>query len=261
MPQSDPASGFAQDTGREAAADPASLGALQRLLHRRKLAARVLVLLTSFCLLVGIPVAFFDRRGFAVLLALFWVYALFLLVDCGHLAGWRRHLLRAWRSGAVNLAGFAGAVTSVPILPRATLAALLRSLPILTPEQDRDLDPAQRAALAAFSDWRWTEETAAALLPSAVLALLSGAAAFALLGWAVPDLRCGVVLLALLAGLLLIRFGIPHWRRRQLAAALAAVDVESAQALPGLIASLDWTVTTEARRRMMLRTVKQRIPR
>lgn len=261
MTRQDTVSGFGQGIGSSASKDPASLDALQRLLHRRKLAARVFVLLTGFCLLLGIPMAFFDRRGFAALPALLWVYVLFLLVDCGLLAGWRGRLLHAWRSGAVNLTGFAVAVASLSTLPRATLAALLRSLPILTPEQDRDLSPAGRAALAAFSDWRWAEETAAALLPGLLLTLPSGAATLLLLGWAAPDLPGGIVLLSLAASLLLIRFGIPRWRRRQLEAALAALDAETARALPGLVASLDWTVTSEARRRAMLRTVEQRIPR
>jgi hypothetical protein len=79
--------------------------------------------------------------------------------------------------------------------------------------------------------------------------------------WAAPDPQGGAILLGLLASLLLIRFGIPHWRRRQLAAALAALDAETVRTFPGLVASLDWTVTTEARRRMMLRTLDRLILR
>lgn len=218
---------------------------------------RVFVLATAFCLLLGLPLAIIDRRGLALPLSLFGLYLVFLLVDCGHVGHWRGRLLRAWHSGNVNLAVYAGAMAGLPALPRATLATMMRTLPGLTPAQDRDLSAAQRAALAAFSTWRWREETAATLLPGAILALLSGAAAALLLAGAAPDARSGMVLLGLLASLWLIRLAIPGWQRARLTRAVADLAPAEAGGLPGLAASLDWSSTSTARRRKMIQRLGQ----
>lgn len=222
---------------------------------------RVLVLIMACSLLLGLPLAILDRRGLALLLALFGFYAVFLLVDCGHVDHWRRRLLKAWQSGSVNLAVYANAMATLPGLPEATLTTMMRTLPKLTPAQDRDLGPEQRAALAAFSTWRWREETAAALLPSAILALLSGIAVALLLARVAPDARSGMVLLGLLAGLCLIRFAIPGRHRARLVRAVAALTPEQAGVLPDLVAGLDWSATPMARRRKMLRRLGQLVAR
>lgn len=217
----------------------------------------------SALLLLAAPIATavsLDVRMLALWLGLPCVFAGTLLADALVLARWRHRRLDIWKRGGCNLAVTANALANLPNLPRASLAAMLRSLPVLTPLQDRDLDPARRTALAAFSDWRWTEETAAALLPGAILALLSGTAAVLLLARAC-DVRSAAVLFALLAGLLLIRFGAARWRRGRLAAAIAALDADAVRALPDLVASLDWSTTPDARRRTMLRILGRFVAR
>lgn len=217
----------------------------------------------SALLLLAAPIAAavsLDVRMLALWLGLPCVFAGTLLADALALARWRHRQLDIWKRGGCNLAVTANALAALPSLPQASLAAMLRSLPILTPLQDRDLDRAGRAALAAFSDWRWAEETAAALLPGAVLALLSGTAAVLLLAKAF-DVRSAAILFALLAGLLLIRFGAAGWRRGRFAAAIAALDADTVRALPGLVASLDWSTTSDVRRRTMLRIVERFVSR
>lgn len=144
------------------------------------------------------------------------LWSCYIAVDTWLVVRWRHGLLRAWQTGHVNLGAFANGIRSLPELPGPTTEALLRSLPIMPPLRDRDLATQERAVIAAFSNWRWTEEITSGLLPGALIGLPSALAVVLFVAVAPPDPATLGTLLALMAGAVVARHGLPARSRRQL---------------------------------------------
>lgn len=154
---------------------------LIRLYGRRRWALRVLVLSVGTSVVLVLALLPFSP-GTAMRLALLTPTCLsaYLLVDSLLHLLWRARTIAAWRTGELNLGVFAEGLASLPNLPKHSTQAILDTLPILPPLQDRDLSPPLRAALAALSDWRFAEETVAALLPATALGAFCAVVAIAL---------------------------------------------------------------------------------
>jgi hypothetical protein len=230
---------------------------MSEFLARRRYLLRTLYLLFAVLLLGAVvAAAFVGPRAMVTCLLSPALLAAYLLIDTLLLLRWRCRLARAWLLGRINLGVVAGALRALPSFPQATIDALLRSLPILPPLRDRDLKEAERIAMAAFSNWRWTEETAAALLPGCIVGLLSAGITSLLLTAAALNPAPVGILSGLIVAAILLRLGLPARRRRRLASTLAAMTPECHRALLELVHSLDWSGTPASRRDRMFRTLE-----
>ncbi len=155
----------------------------------------------------------------AVLLApSFW--AIYLLGDAFLVHRWRTRILAAWRAGILNLGVFAEGIATLPTLPKPSTRAVLDTLPILPPLQDRDLARAQREVLAALSDWHFAEGMARMLLPAAILGLASLAAALALYAGTFTAMEGVLLILGLISFAFAVRAAPALLLRRHLASRL-----------------------------------------
>lgn len=227
---------------------------LRRILKARRRVLRALyVLFVVLALGAIIAAAFFGLRSLAAYFLGPTLMAAYLMVDVVLLHRWRSRLSCAWLDGRINLGVLAGALRGLPSYPQATVDALLRTLPILPPLDDRDLTKPERVAIAAFSDWRWSEETSAELLPGCIVGLLSAGIASLLLPSVALNIAAAGILSGLVLAAVLLRFALPAQRRRRLASTLTPV---CRSALLDLARSLDWSGTPAARRNHMLRTLQ-----
>jgi hypothetical protein len=230
---------------------------MSEVLARRRYLLRTLYLLFAVLLLGAVIAAVFvGPRAIVACLLSPALLAAYLLADTLLLLRWRRRLARAWLLGRINLGVVAGALRALPSFPQTTIDALLRTLPIVPALRDRDLTEAERVAMAAFSDWRWTEETAAALLPGCIVGLLSAGITSLLLTAAALNTAAAAILSGLIVAAILLRLGLPERRRWRLASTLAAMTPECRRALLELARSLDWSGTPASRRDRMLRTLQ-----
>jgi hypothetical protein len=210
-------------SGREAIGLEAATDEMLALIANRRTALRTIVLavgLTVFLAILSLPLR--PSVALAGPPCLLWLWTSYILVDTWLVFRWRAKLIGSWRTGEINLGIFAGASETLPTLPQNTIQTLLHTLPVLPPTRDRDLGDGERAAIAAFSDWRWSEQTAHSLLPSFLVGIPSACATILLITQLPPH---GIVL-GMVAGLIglavVLRFGLPARRRRRLARALAS---------------------------------------
>ncbi len=225
-----------------------------RLIGKRKIALRIFVLVAGLVVAVAVlslPLA--PRFMLAAPPFLVWLWASYIAVDAWHVFRWRRGLMLSWRTDGIDLGVFANTIRSLPIFPQATVGALLHSLPILPPPCDCDLAAAEREAVAAFSDWRWIEETASVLLPGAVLGLAFGCVAMLVVGVTSPSATSIGMLCGLIAAVVFARLAFPARQRLLLTRAVAAVTPEGRSIVLELAGNLDWSRTRAPRRDRMLR--------
>jgi hypothetical protein len=211
------------------------------LLAMRRRVLRIVVVVAGLAItlaIVSLPFAPLPAASAVPFLLCLW--CCYVAVDTWLVFRWRRGLLRAWQTGHVNIGVFAGAIRSQPKLPSPTMAALLRGLPILPPLRDRDLAAPVRAAVAAFSNWRWTEETMSGLLPGVLVGLASALATMLLLAATAPQpVTIGITLVPM-AGALAARYGLPARSRRQLVRELAIMAPALRTTLTQLAQDLRW---------------------
>jgi hypothetical protein len=123
------------DNGRDGAsprnAYREAIDATGRLIERRARAYRDIVVAVTFLGLTALGWALWWRsvRPLALLLLLAPLSLLFLCQDRWLLNGWRARILADWTAGVVDFAALRGVLLANPILPRATVAAMLDSLP------------------------------------------------------------------------------------------------------------------------------------
>lgn len=235
------------------------VAALVLLLRWRRRSLQALHILVG-ALVVAAPVLALLLAPLAaggVLLQLPGAWALYLLVDAALLFVWRRRVLQAWSEAKANLGVLAEAVATLPNLPRPSVDAVLRTLPVLPPLRDRDLEPDARHAIAAFSDWCWTEVTASALLPSLLVAVPSTWAAMLLIARTLPNAGPAAIVAGLNIIVIMVRLGLPLEHKRRLLRALARVAPERRAAVLAVARDLDWSGLSDPRRLRMLRTLER----
>jgi hypothetical protein len=221
---------------------PDTVASLVRLHHARRWALRVLVLAIAAALLLGVPLLLVaPRAGIASLLLVPACWAAYLAADAALIQRWRARALRRWREGSLNLGMLADSIRTLPTLPRRSTEAVLATVPVLPALADRDLTPAQRAALATRRDAAWAKSNAAGLVPPTLLGLGSGVAAAALLWSIPPDARLLAMTVATLAAVPLAAAGVTRRCRRRAEAMLrtlppaekAGVTEAAAPGMPG----------------------------
>jgi hypothetical protein len=218
---------------------------LIRLQTRRRWALRCLVLAFASAIITALPLlGLATRIGVAIVLSFPILWAGYLLIDSGLVAAWRRRTMRKWRTGALNLGVFADAVATLPALGRATQAAMLDGLPVLSPTRDRDLALAERSALAALADQHYWRATASALFPATLLGSLSAFVGLQLSFAIVGAAGAGLALVGLVAFLMAMRLGMAEWHRRQVAACCARLPASEHAAMRCAARALGWLQDT-----------------
>lgn len=120
-------------------------------LNSRAKRYRNLVIAVSLVGLVALIVtlALWDLRGLLILLAIPFMVLLFLAIDAQSVARWRAELLEAWVAGECDLDSLREGLTSIKVLPAATIAAMLEPFPTRARLQTlTDPKPLEREALS-----------------------------------------------------------------------------------------------------------------
>ena len=204
-----------------------------RLLAIRRRLLRALYVLTALLILVsaGASIAGGEARFLAGLLFLPLLLAGYLVADTLALRLWRRRMLRSWVAGEMNLGVVAGGLAALPMLPAATMRAMLGTLPVLPPLTDRDLGAEERVVLAAFADLCWVDRTVAALLPASMVAASTAWAAAIALRWLHASAIVACIAAAITLAPAALRFFLPEVPRRHFRHALAALSRNSRERL------------------------------
>jgi hypothetical protein len=138
----------------------------------RKILLRYLVVTIGVTLIILPMIGMIvGSASFLALPFLFPLWSTYLLADVLIIRVWRRRIVASWLAGGTDLGVLRQTAGNLPVLPAATIGAMMSTLPFIEPEREATLSPLQRSALAAASDLRWVQEVTSALLPCTSVAL------------------------------------------------------------------------------------------
>jgi hypothetical protein len=142
--------------------------------HRRKCLLRCLVVAVGVMLL-GLPVAaiLVGPAVLSDLLLLLPLWFAYLAADALAIGAWRRRIVNVWLAEDIDLGLFRARIVALPMLPAATIGAMISTLPETGLGPDATPLSATRRTLAAASDRRWRGETTRALLPIVAAAAIA----------------------------------------------------------------------------------------